>query len=530
MGSIRPLSESTVRLLAAGEVIDSLAAVVRELVDNSLDAGADRIRVSVWPESWRLQVHDNGLGIDPEDLALVAVSHATSKLVTPLDLEVLHTFGFRGEGLHSIAVVSDLEIVTCRATAPTGTRARYDQDGQLVETEAAASAPGTVVTVSELFERQPVRRRFLGDHRAQVRAITQILQRYALAWPDRLWEFVVEGRMQLQLWPAPDLKQRVLQLLNQYDEHDLRAVHFTEGQEKVSLVMGLPDRCTRARSDWLQVYVNGRFVRHTELEQAVRMGFERTLRRGRHPLCVVHLQLAPGNVDWNRHPAKLEVQLADTRTVCRLVTVAIGEGLRQFAPKPAAGLLQLAEAKLPYRAEDESGLLLKALTQMHATYILAEYAGGVCLVEQHVAHERVLYEALETQWQVVAQNPPLVIELSQVQAQRLLDQDLILEPFGEKTWLVRSIPEALAGRDDCLAGLLELAQSEDPQQMRVALACRTAIRNGTQLTMSEMQALLNSWQRTRNPHTCPHGRPIYMPLTDGELARFFRRRWHICGS
>ncbi|WP_187293843.1 DNA mismatch repair endonuclease MutL [Gloeobacter kilaueensis] len=531
MAAIAPLPEATVRLLAAGEVIDSPAAVVRELVENSLDAGADRIRVGLWPELWRVQIQDNGFGIEASELAMAAHAHATSKLRTLSDLWQLRTLGFRGEGLHSIAVVAQLEIVSATGASPTALRARYDHTGALQSLEAVAGAPGTVVTASELFDEQPVRRRFLADHKAQARLVAQLLQRYALAHPGHLFELAHDGRKVLQLPPAANLKQRILQILTQYDEHDLREVTLAHQSRSVRLVMGLPDRCSRARADWLQIYVNRRFVRHSELEQAVRTGFERTLRRGRHPLCIVQLELPAEEVDWNRHPAKLEVQLAATPQVAALVIAAIAEGLRHFAPKPSEGLLSAAEDWLPYRTGDqESGLLLRALIQMQRTYIVAEYPGGICLVEQHVAHERVLFEQLETSWELVAVDPPIAIDLSERQAANLREQGLAIEPFGARNWLVRSIPAALVERSDCLEALVELSRQEDSHEMRAALSCRTAIRNGTVLTPAQMQELLERWQRTKNPHTCPHGRPIYMPLTDGELARFFRRRWHICGS
>jgi DNA mismatch repair protein MutL len=524
--AIEPLSEETVRLLAAGEVIDSLAAVVRELVDNSLDAGADRIRVNLWPDQWRIQVQDNGSGISETDLLWLAQSHTTSKLRHVGDLQALHTLGFRGEGLHSIAVVSDLEVHT--SNSGLSRRARYDHEGNLSLSEAAAAAPGTVVTVHELFARQPVRRRFLADRRQQIRQVTQMLQRYALGFPSNLFELAVDGRITQKLWPAPGLRERVLQLLPQHDEHDLREA--TSPDQQVRLVLGLPDRCSRSRSDWIYLFINRRFIRHLDLEASIQKGFERTLRRGRYPVCVVHLTLPSQVVDWNRHPAKLEVQLAQTDLMAAQIIATIGTALREFAPRPAPDLLRLAEANAGYNAESPQGGLLKALSQMQNTYILAEYPGGLCLVEQHVAHERILFEALEISWQLVPIDPPIALELSDSEADNLQLQGLELEAFGPRTWLIRTIPKLLLGRDDCQAGLKEMASYPDLQDMRVALACRTAIRNGTPLSPARMQSLIDQWQRTRNPHTCPHGRPIYMPLTDGELARFFRRRWHICGS
>lgn len=529
MNSIQPLEEQTVRLLAAGEIIDSPLAVVRELVDNSLDSGADRIRVSLWPELWRLQVQDNGRGIALEDLPVLARAHTTSKLRVVEDLWGLATLGFRGEGLHSIASVASLEVMTCPAGTRGAVRACYDECGELLNVGACAGAPGTVVTVDALFGRQPVRRRFLSDHRQQVRRVVQMLQHYALAWPAHVLELWVDGRVALQLWPASTIRERVVQLLPGLDEHDLREVRIEAGGQAVTVTLGLPDRCSRARADWLQIYVNGRFVRNPELEGAVRVGFERTLRRGRHPVCLVHLELGPGEVDWNRHPAKLEVALADPATAVKLIAQAIDEGLRTVAPKPAAGLLRVAEASLSYQSDPPERGFLKALTQMHGTYILAEYPGGICLVEQHVAHERVLFEQMEAHWEVVVADPPILVGLSEVQAHRLMALGIELENFGEGTWLARTVPQVLSGRD-CAGELTELSQWEDLQDMRVALACRTAIRNGTRLELGQMQDLLDNWQRTRNPHTCPHGRPIYMPLTDGDLARFFRRNWHICGS
>ncbi|HEY9729655.1 MAG TPA: DNA mismatch repair endonuclease MutL, partial [Chroococcales cyanobacterium] len=322
---------------------------------------------------------------------------------------------------------------------------------------------------------------------------------------------------------------------------------------KIHLVLGLPDRCHRRLPDWVKVATNRRIVRSRELEQTILAALARTCPRDRFPVCFLHLHICPSQLDWNRHPAKAEMYLHSLPYWQEQVTQAIEQALR-ISPttlpeatqsERVAKLLKVAEEKGAYNAnrsvqparEDdkntkkaaEIGLIeLRAIAQVHNMYILAEHPTGMWLIEQHIAHERVLYEQLCDRWQIVSLEPPIVLNhLNSAQVEQLQRIGLEVEPFGEQLWAIRSAPELLTKRDDCKNALLELSFGGDLQTAQVATACRSAIRNGTPLSLSEMQILLDQWKSTRNPRTCPHGRPIYLSLEESALARFFRRHWVI---
>ncbi|MGF1602621.1 MAG: DNA mismatch repair endonuclease MutL [Thermosynechococcaceae cyanobacterium] len=321
--------------------------------------------------------------------------------------------------------------------------------------------------------------------------------------------------------------------------------------ESLQVLLGLPDRCHRHRPDWVRVAVNGRCVQVSDdnvsalrpLEQAIFSNFRQTLPRHRYPLCFIHLSVAPDQVDWNRHPAKTTIYLRDLEQWRGRVSAAIqetlqipgGAGQNQSVQK----LVKVAEGKGVYNLQQsaqggratetaEPLLGLCAIAQLHQTYILAEHPSGMWLVEQHIAHERVLYEQLQQDWQLVPLTPPIMLsDLRDQQIERLTRFGLELEIFGPRLWAVRTAPTALAKRSDCEAALIELSYCHDLEAALVATACRSALRNGTTLNLLEMQTLLDQWQRTQRPRTCPHGRPIYLSLEETSLARFFRRHWVI---
>jgi DNA mismatch repair protein MutL len=319
-------------------------------------------------------------------------------------------------------------------------------------------------------------------------------------------------------------------------------------------VLGLPDRCHRHRPDWVKVAVNRRMVKLPELEQTILGTLRRTLPRDRFPICFVHLLLPPSQVDWHRCPTKSEVYLQDLEQWQARVAAAIAEALslrsgslpEAVQTQRVGRLLKAAEAKGGYYSTRQvqpvapnqhlfgdstrSAPLpdLKAIAQVRHTYILAEHSAGMWLVEQHIAHERVLYEQLCDRWHLVHLETPVILsQLSVVQLEQLHRIGLEVELFGDQLWAVRTAPEILVNREDCSEALWELSQGGDLQTAQVATACRSAIRNGTPLTLNEMQTLLEQWQRTQNPRTCPHGRPIYLSLEESSLSRFFRRHWVI---
>lgn len=555
---IRVLSPDVINLIAAGEVIDSFAAVVRELVENSLDAGANRITVSLFPDIWRVQVADNGQGISLTDLQTCGLAHSTSKIHTCDDLVKIVTLGFRGEALHSLAQLAQLEIFSCLASE-SGWHFTYDQDGQPGNPEPVAMAPGTIVKVSELFGNLPVRRRALTNFKVQLKAVQNLIQKIALCYPQVTWRVNQNNQSWLNISPGATAKEILPQILKQVQPSDLQFLSreiAIPGKEPDStesstleLVIGLPDRCHRRRADWLKVGVNGRMVRLPEIEQTILARFAKTLPRDRYPVGFVHLHVPPEQIDWNRHPAKAEIYLHNLDYWCEQVSQAITEALRISPANLGATvynqrvgkLLKVSEKKNSYQVNREltttqeqhrnseiALIELRAVAQVRNTYIVAEHPNGLWLVEQHIAHERILYEQLLETWEIVPLANPLVLNnLNSAQLEQLECLGLLVEPFGEQMWMVRSAPKILHQRDDCTAAIIELSQEGDLQAAQVATACRSAIRNGTSLSLIEMQAILDDWQCTRNPLTCPHGRPIYLPLEESALARFFRRHWVI---
>lgn len=550
--SIQSLPGEVIYSIAAGEVIDSLAAAVRELIENALDAQATHITVDLWPEQGRLQVADNGIAMPLEDLHRAAIPHSTSKIRTQADLWQVHSLGFRGEALHSLAQAAQLEICSRRSGDEAGWRVAYSPQGEPLATYPVAMAPGSVVTLTNLFGRWPARRQRLPAIPRQLTQVQRVIHHCALAHPAVTWAAQLNDRPWLALSPGPTPRGLVPQMVRSVAEVDLHegwqhAPRASEIDVDVGLygLVGLPDRCHRPRPDWVKIAVNGRLVTVPELEQSILQAFRHTLPRHRYPLAFVHLTVAPGDIDWNRRPDKGSLYLHQLDTWASLCQSHIESLLGQHDDhRPDATqqqritqLIKAAEPggaygspgdlsdSLPYR--DRPGRL-RAIAQVHNRYVLAEQADGLCLIEQHIAHERVLYERLQDQWQLLPLSTPVVLEgLSEKQLQQLRQLGLTPEEFGPNRWAIRQAPEPLSDRDDLPDALLELSLGGSLDTAQVAIACRTAIRNGTPLDVATMQTLLDDWQQTRNPRTCPHGRPICLTLSETSLARFFRRSWVV---
>jgi DNA mismatch repair protein MutL len=641
---IQPLSTEVVHLIAAGEVIDSLAAVVRELAENAIDAGATRIHISIDLSQWRVRVADNGSGMSYDDLQRAATPHSTSKIRSRQDLWRVNSLGFRGEALHSLAQFAQLDICSRSISSDEGWRISYDTQGQPIAAEVTAIAPGTVVTVTDLFGNWLPRRDSLPNVAQQLRAVQAVIQQMALCHPHLTWQVEQSDdspgngshRPWFSIGSSPSAQHILPQILRDLQPTDLQflQISFSDSTDAInssrdainssrdainrvsaeaiapasadreslartpsipslSILMGLPDRCHRHRPDWVRAAVNGRMVKAPELEQTLLGAFRHVLPRDRHPVCFVHLHLSPDQVDWNRHPAKSEIYLHEVEIWQARIKQAIAQAMQLNAAQlPDAAhsqrlgqLLKVAEAQGAYhysrsiqsvgseviepeaieseaiesegddsenypdqdsqdqtpqdqtpQDQTQSGFPfiphaptpLKAIAQVHQMYILAEHPSGVWLVEQHIAHERVLYEQLRDRWSLVTLASPVILnDLSPRQIEQLQRLELTVDPFGDRLWAVRTAPEPLAQRSDCADALLELSWGGNLEAALVATACRTAIRNGTPLNLSEMQTLLDQWQRTQLPRTCPHGRPIYLQLEESSLSRFFRRHWVV---
>jgi DNA mismatch repair protein MutL len=594
---IQPITHDLIQRMSAGTVIDSLAAVVSELIENALDAQATRLAIHLWPDDWRVQVTDNGIGLSLTDLRTAAQAHTTSKLSGDAPLCAIQTLGFRGEALHSLAQVAMLQIASRQREKSEGWCARFNSEGQPVAIRPLAIAPGTIVTVENLFAGWPNRRQLLPSPAQQTRQIQALIQSYALCHPHITWQVWRGESLWLSLAPGQQAVEIIPQILRNVHPSELwggvRSLspipaestsaiaanpEAFSGPERLSdnwveVALGLPDRCHRYRPDWIRIAVNGRCVQVNgspqsqamlnPLEQVILSAFRQTLPRHRYPLCFLHLHLNPSYIDWHRHPAKTEIYLGGIdhwrsqlqAILQEALTLALPAQKTALLPPPVTALLRTAEGQGSYGLPPQRQLPnpdpaaeisattvnlsdalpsekplagLRAIAQLHQIYIVAEHPDGLWLVEQHIAHERVLYEALEQDWQLVPVTPPLRIShLSLDQVQRLEAIGLTLESFGPQTWVVRSLPHLLIEQTEREAILLELSHTDNLQAAMATIACRSAMRNGTRLTLAQMQRLLDQWQRTRQPRTCPHGRPIYLLLDAKNLARFFRRNWIV---
>ncbi len=613
---IRLLPPDLINKIAAGEVVERPASVVKELVENALDAGATSIRVEVQRGGFSLiRVADNGAGIRPEELELAVQRHATSKLATAGELFCVRTLGFRGEALASIASVSHLEITSRAVGLAVGHTIRLE-GGRVVHQGQIGAPPGTAVTVRQLFYNVPARHAFQRTASGELRQVVQLVSQLSMAAPGVRFSLEVDGRSALQTPGSGALRDtlaaaygatlagRALELA-EVEEDGIRARGYCCGPEE--------HRNTRL---YLTFCVNGRVVRSAALTYAVEEAYHALLPAGRHPVAVLHLDVPPDDVDVNVHPTKLEVRLRRERLAFSLVRQAVRGALREFAPIPelhpqaigggdyapvasagpsAAGApaafstggaddlmvtsrLVDAESPAPRAAPDlpATGLpsmssvssmpgapaaarsagragadrdrgRLRALGQVGLTYVVAEDGSGVYLIDQHSAHERVLYEQLLRQEREHGGGPPPAqlllapeaVELNGVQdawlhgnAASLAAFGFQLEPFGARTWLLRAVPRAIAakGRVRALAelidGLIEHEYGDGPahDQARWAVACHSAVRAGDALVPEEMAALITQLDQCDMRRTCPHGRPTMIHLSHAQLEREFGRR------
>lgn len=556
---IRVLDPDLVAQIAAGEVVERPASVVKELVENALDAGASQIEVEIEGGGRRrVRVADDGEGIPAPEVPLAFARHATSKLTSPEDLFRITTLGFRGEALAAIAAVSR---VTCRTRAAgeaLGVEARIE-GGRLLGQRAIARPPGTEMIVEDLFFNTPARRKFLRRESAERRWIDLWVSRYALAYPHVHFLLRHDGREVLALPAVRDPRHRLAALYGVELAEALLAVAGAEGALRVWGWISPPDRHRPDRQE-LAFFVNGRWVHDRMLPAAVLQAYHTLLPSGRYPWAFLWLEMPPDQVDVNVHPAKIEVRFRDPEGVFRLVQGAILRALRRETSVPVAHLLRppaapapglplpAASAARPAEAigvEGAGGLPpLRVVGQIQAAYIIAEGPDGLYVLDQHAAHERVLFETLSAQR---AEGPlpaqpllePLLLEVSPEEMDLLEESraalqevGFLLEPFGPRAVRVTAVP---AGLPPGAIGpalqdvLLDLREARPPMAGRLEerllrIICkRAAVKAGQVLSMEQMQHLVRALERCAMPWTCPHGRPTILRFPLGQLAQRFGR-------
>jgi DNA mismatch repair protein MutL len=567
--------------IAAGEVVERPVSVVKELVENSLDAGSSQIVVEIMGGGVeQIRVIDDGYGIPAQEVELAFQRHATSKLSSQEQLDAIATLGFRGEAIPSIAAVSHMSLATCLHAAGAGHRVEYLW-GQKLKEGSQGGPPGTAVTVLNLFGNLPARRKFLKSATAETARIRELIDRYALAYPGVKFQMVVDGRVALVTSGAgrpeeallavygPEVTAGMLEVLGEDPEVGYRVSGFASAP-----------RLNRANRTYLTFFVNHRWIQSRMLSFAVEEAYHGLLPERRYPLAVLDLDLPYSEVDVNSHPTKREVRFRSEGKVFSIVQKAVRSALmadspvpqfqgttQEFGPgqptAPSPSFFWSAFDKGASRTlnphENNGGNtpssvsapftlkqalpLLRVVGQVKLTYIVAEGPDGMFLVDQHAAHERVLFDRLRrravdraTESQPLLSPMPVELTPSQVEvlqdnAGLLASYGFELESFGGNSYLLRAVPSIMSPQDPArsLVDILDmvsfeglLRQHEDV--LAASIACHAAIRAGKSLTEPEMRALLEQLENTDNPHTCPHGRPTLVHFSEYQMEREFGRR------
>jgi len=566
---IRLLSERTAARIAAGEVIERPASVVKELVENALDAGAGHIRIDIQGGGLgSIRVSDDGAGIPARELWLACQRHATSKLQND-DLNLVRTLGFRGEALPSIAMVAELTVTSAIDETGVGQRLTLHH-GRTVVDEPAPRSRGTTVTVGRLFERLPARLAAAGRAQVEIAQIGQMSRRLALAAPAVHLSLYIEDRLALQTSGSDDLATTMVEVYGEAVASSLIALGPVDcaGARLYGVVSG--PEVSRPGRGQVNLVVNRRWVQPRGLQSLIETAYRTVLPRGRHPLATLVIESPPGRLDINIHPSKLEVRLRDERAIGSALGDMVRDALGR-RPMPLREPLEFGRAVLnpPRFAQEERESYdeerpivtaalppLTLIGQVHGRLLLLEGASGLYLVDQHRAHERIIFERLKASHdsggaEHQALPEPLLIELRPAQAarfgRRLRDLEALgfhCEEFGGRTFMLRATPvlpgvfQSLAGTapsdvdsigeaDQLVSTLLSLVSDDDGdaeswrERLLVQLSCRTALRRGRTLDRPTMRALVQALGNSNSPAVCPHGSPLLMHLSGSLLERQF---------
>jgi DNA mismatch repair protein MutL len=539
---IHILAPAVAERIAAGEVVERPASVIKELIENSLDAGARAISIEIRAGGMALvRVSDDGCGMSRGDAPLALERFATSKIRNVADLEAIVTLGFRGEALSSVAAVARLELLTRTADELEGTRVTTADDRS--QTTPAASPVGTSVTVRDLFYNVPARRKFLKSPLRETELVRDTLIRYALAYPGMAFRLVVDGRERFVAPPGSPL-ERVGVCLGREIAGEMLGIEWAAGELRVSGFVSRPT-IGRSRREGQFFSLNGRPIRSGLLAVMLERPYAGRLPPGRYPLAVINVAIEPRLVDVNVHPRKAEVRLAQERAVYQALTQAVEAALSPFPRQE-----EFLDWPWPFAAEPDAlrespadyamGGSLQALGQVLNTYIVARSAAGLLIADQHAAHEQILYERLAAGTDARPLPAPIRLSLTTREAETLrpalsllADLGFEVEPFGGNDFVVRALPTPVADQHphELLTVLVEelgRLRNREADALRDGLAMKTAcfaaVKAGDHLAPEQQQTLLDDLMQTWSPSTCPHGRPAFFTLTQDELERRFLRR------
>ena len=584
---IKQLSEDLRNKISAGEVVERPASVVKELVENSLDAGATEITVVVEKGGQQLiQVTDNGCGIPSDELPVAFERYSTSKIVTVDDLFDIDTLGFRGEALASIASVSEVNLVSANGSDEGAEMAILN--GETGDVQPAATVQGTSITIRNLFYNTPARKKFLKSPRMEFRKVVEMIRRFALSYPDRAFKLISDNRDILNLQPE-DLESRIVHVMDPAYRDQLLPLNYTKGDYSISGFLGNLN-LIRTRPGEQYIFLNDRYIQNRLMNSSVYGAYRSLINRGEFPFFALNIKVPHDQVDVNVHPMKTEVRFKDEWRIYHVLKSAVEEALNpilntipdfdkpdtgsqfdfptSFTPQegqlnpdqqgldlsasadtaikfqPAVDRAKSYASKLASRPEPDSGKVdLENIWQVHSKYIVSPISSGLVIIDQHVAHERVLFEEAMAAFDANAMAAqtllfPEVMEFSPDDFSTLLDVLPYLEKmgfrmkeFGENTVMIEAIPSEMAWGNEkniireMLDNYLETQKkyASFQEALAASFACKAAVKAGDVLNIDEMRELVNRLFGTKHPYYCPHGRPIIVQLSMDELDRRFER-------
>jgi DNA mismatch repair protein MutL len=567
---IQVLAPEVVSKIAAGEVVERPASVVKELVENSLDAGATKISIEARSGGVKLiRVADNGTGMPAAEANIAFQRHATSKISSLQDLDAISSLGFRGEALPSIAAVAQVEVLTRTSGELAGTFLRLES-GSVVESEERACPGGTMVTVRDLFQDVPARRKVLKSPHTESSHISNLVTQYSMAYTEVRFALVLDGRTVLQTTGSGELRDVLVEV---YGVKAAEAM-IVVGEDDSS-VKGLvsPPSLSRSSRAFLSFFVNRRWVNSRLLGRATLDAYKGLLMTGKHPIVVLDISIPNEDIDVNVHPSKTEVKFRDEQGVFTAVQRAVRAALVKESAVPQVARrpetfgdispvatpptghrqVELFEGPVVSGPSDSAAStlepaatsqlpILRVLGQLAATYVIAEGPDGLYLIDQHAAHERILFEKVCSQRaasvvEVQGMLEPLVIEVTprqeeiiEVSGEVLSSYGFTIEPFGQRSYLLRAVPAVLRDGNiaqavieilDCLGEQKDAREMDD--RIAASIACHSAVRAGQVLNMEELSRLVCDLEQSVSPQTCPHGRPTMIRFTSSQLEREFGR-------
>lgn len=584
MNRIKQLSVNLINQIAAGEVIERPASVVKELVENSIDAGANRIEISISNECRNIRIADNGLGIHPDDIELAFTKHATSKLSDENSLFNINTLGFRGEALASIISIAKVVCTTRTKDFEYGTK--VESQNSVIKTSKTGCAPGTIMEVNDLFFNQPARLKFLKSSKTEFSYIQELIQSLALSHPEIAFILKNNNADVIVTTQKADLLTRISQIYPPNIINELKEVNKTDvlSDIKITGYVSIPSY-TRSSKKSVYTFVNSRIVKCPVILKAIDMAYKNMLPQGKFPFVIINLEIKPEDIDVNVHPSKREVRYKNPNQIFNFVQSAINKALTNFDyNEPANEFITKTDNVLPFikpfeQPDDENESVIfpvdikaksntkdiennlqteqkkieidftpaAALKQVNVigqfknTYILVENDDDLEIIDQHIAQERYIYEKLKNEKEIASQLLIIsdVLDVEPNEAEMLENAREHLKKFGyqiekisDTQIIFKKIPQILSAvkPTDILSELLKnLKDSPEndldsiEEKILITTACKASVKAGEKLTLWQMEEIVKKLRKTKNPYTCPHGRPISRFLPLKEIASFFAR-------